>query len=186
MFEKNATFPVKKFLWPKFPCSIEHDKHEGTTYKGPKCLLRILCNFWVYFYRTWEVDENKIFWKKVTFPVKKRFRPIFSRIIEYEKPQATISKGSKSFLTITVEGFHYATPKIKVAQNFEIQKRFLTGCWKHNFLRKRRQTFHWKKLFDQFFSLLSIMRSLRGFFIVVHKVFWKSFYKKLIDHFFRT
>ena len=38
-----------------------------------------------------------------TFPVKKRFWPIFSRIVECDKPQETVCMGPKGILTITVE-----------------------------------------------------------------------------------
>ena len=37
------------------------------------------------------------------FPVKKTLWPIFSRIIECDKPQGTFYKGPKAFLTFTVE-----------------------------------------------------------------------------------
>ena len=37
------------------------------------------------------------------FPVKKRFWPIFSRIMESDKPQGWIQKGPRGFLTIIVQ-----------------------------------------------------------------------------------
>ena len=37
------------------------------------------------------------------FPMKKILWPIFSRIIECDKPQGTVCKGQKAVLTITVE-----------------------------------------------------------------------------------
>ena len=41
--------------------------------------------------------------KKAILPVKKTLWPIFSRIIECDKPQETIFKGPQAILTITVE-----------------------------------------------------------------------------------
>ena len=41
--------------------------------------------------------------KKAIFQEKKRFWPIFSRIIEYDKPQRTIYEGPQGILAITVE-----------------------------------------------------------------------------------
>ena len=41
--------------------------------------------------------------KKAIFPVKKRFWPIFSRIIECDKCQGTLCKGPKGILTFIVE-----------------------------------------------------------------------------------
>ena len=38
-----------------------------------------------------------------TFPVKKTLWPIFSSIIECDKPQWTICKGPKGILTLTLE-----------------------------------------------------------------------------------
>ena len=36
IFEKKAIFPVKNILWPKYFCSIEDEKCQETTYKGPE------------------------------------------------------------------------------------------------------------------------------------------------------
>ena len=41
IFEKKAVFPVKKILWPTFSRSIECDKPQGTSCKGPKGILTI-------------------------------------------------------------------------------------------------------------------------------------------------
>ena len=55
--------------------------------------------------------------------MRKRFWPIFFRIIECDKPHGTICKGPKVNLTFTVEGLHIATPKIiKVVHKIEIQR----------------------------------------------------------------
>ena len=37
-FKKKAIFPVKKLMWPIFSRSIENDKGQGWTYKGPEGL----------------------------------------------------------------------------------------------------------------------------------------------------
>ena len=56
-------------------------------YRGPKRLLKT------------QFFEKK----KANFPVKKRFWPSFSRIIEFRKPQGKNCTGPKGFLAATVE-----------------------------------------------------------------------------------
>ena len=51
-FEKKGKLAVKKILWPIFSRSIENDKGQGSTYKGPEGLstfvLQVLSLFlWV-------------------------------------------------------------------------------------------------------------------------------------------
>ena len=41
--------------------------------------------------------------KKAIFQAKTLFRPIFSRIIEYEKPQGTTYKGSQGTVSVIVQ-----------------------------------------------------------------------------------
>ena len=39
IFEKKATFPVKKKFWPPFSRTLEQDKCQGKNCKGPQGLL---------------------------------------------------------------------------------------------------------------------------------------------------
>ena len=42
MSQKQATFAVKKILWPLFSRNIEHDKCQGRIYKAPEGLSIII------------------------------------------------------------------------------------------------------------------------------------------------
>ena len=91
--------------------------------------------------------------------MKKTMWPIFSRIIECDKPQGTIFKGPQAILTITVELIRAFLEDLR-------------GCWKHQFLKKR-QYFQWKRLCGLFFLVLSNVTNLRVQFLRVHKLFWQ-------------
>ena len=70
--------------------------------KVQKVFWHLLFDFWVF----WTLDdvENKTFKKKkATFPVKKKFWPFYSRIIECDKLHGTIYKVPKGIVTLTVE-----------------------------------------------------------------------------------
>ena len=67
--------------------------------------------------------------KKAILPVKKTLWPIFSRIIECDKPQETIFKGPQAILTITVELRTYrsiflGTDRLLKTQFFEKKAKF--------------------------------------------------------------
>ena len=47
--------------------------------------------------------KTQIFEKKTVFPPKKLFRPFFSRIIEYEKPQGTNCRGIQGIVTVILQ-----------------------------------------------------------------------------------
>ena len=47
--------------------------------------------------------KTQIFEKKTVFPPKKLFRPIFSRIIQYEKPQGTKYRGLQAIVTVVLQ-----------------------------------------------------------------------------------
>ena len=55
------------------------------------------------FCNTKRLLETEILQRKSAFPVKKRFWPIFYRILDCDKPQGTNCKGPKGILAITVE-----------------------------------------------------------------------------------
>ena len=84
--------------------------------------------------------KHKFLKKKANFPVKKRFSPTSSRIIEHEKRPETTYKGRKGNLTINVE--------VKIS--FLQEPR---GCWKHKFLKKR-QSLQWRKDYGLFLLVL--------------------------------
>ena len=116
---------MKKSFWPIFSRIIEHDKRQGTIYKDPQGNLLIIVDVIRPFLQDprgcWKHKFSK---KKAIFPVKKRFSPISSRIIEHDKRQGTTYKVVQGNLTI----------------NAEVIRPFLQdprGCWKHKFLKNK-------------------------------------------------
>ena len=115
---------MKKF-WPSSSRIIVQDKLPETTYKGPQGNQ----TFNVEVKRSFLQDprgcwKHKLLKKKANFPVKKRFSPISSRIIEHDKRQGTTYKVSQGNLTINVE----------VIRPFLQDPR---GCWRHKFWKKK-------------------------------------------------
>ena len=78
-----------------FSVVIEYDKHRGTNNRRPQGFLK----FTVEAVRSilWDVRECRKhnFLKKAIFPVGKRFRPKFSRIIDRDERQGTTYKGTQ-------------------------------------------------------------------------------------------
>ena len=102
-FEKKAILSVKKKFWSNFSRFIECDKPHVTIYKGPKCRLTVNLEdkrSFLYNIGCW---KQKILKNRATFPAKKLFWPILSRIIEHGKHQGTTNEGPKGNLTLTVE-----------------------------------------------------------------------------------
>ena len=123
--KKKANFPVKKRFSTISSRIIEQDERPETTYKGPQGNLTIK----VEVKRSFLQDprgcwKHKFLKKKATFPVKKRFSPIFSPIIEPDERPETTYKGPQGNLTI----------KVEVKRSFLQDPR---GCWKHKFLKKK-------------------------------------------------
>ena len=88
--------------------------------------------------------------------MKKRFCPIFSRIIEQEKCQGTFFKGSQAILNFTVE----------------LWRAFfwdLWSCWKHKFLKKK-ANFPVKKIVWTISPALSSMTRPKEQITRVHKL----------------
>ena len=85
------------------------------------------------------VVENTNFEKiKASFPVKKSFWPVFSLILECDKPKGRIYEYPQSILTIPFEDKGLILLHIR-------------SCWKHNFLKKK-ANFPVKKSFCCVFS----------------------------------
>ena len=139
--KKKATFPVEKRFSPISSCIRDHGKCQGTNYKVPQGNLtnnvEVIRPFLLGPRGCW---KHKFLKKKANFPVKKRFSPTSSRIIEHEKRPETTYKGRKGNLTINVE--------VKIS--FLQEPR---GCWKHKFLKKR-QSLQWRKDYGLFLLVL--------------------------------
>ena len=133
--KKKATFAVKKRFSPFSSRIIEHDKRQGTTYKVPQGNLTInVEDIRPFLQDPGGCRKHKFLKKKANFPVKKRFSPISSRIIEHDERLETTYKGPQGNLTI----------KVEVKRSFLQDPR---GCWKHKFLKKK-ATFPVKKRFS--------------------------------------
>ena len=95
---------MKKTLWPIFSRIIGCDKPQGTICKGAKCILvftvELIREFFKDLRGCW---KHKLLKKMAAFPMKKILWPIFSPIMECDKPLGTIYKGPQAILTITVE-----------------------------------------------------------------------------------
>ena len=92
--------------------------------------------------------------------MEKKFRPIVSRINEYDKPQKTIIKGSRKIVTIIMD----------VIRSFPQD---LRGCWKHKLLKKKANLSGKKGLA----ALLSFFRVWRT---SVNNLYWS---KKFCDNY---
>ena len=103
---------------------------------------------------------------------RKAFGLLFLAISSVKKPYETFYERPRGILTITVE----------VTGLFLLH---LRSCWKHNFLKRKMQTFEWKKKFGPFFLALSSVINLRKLFLGIHNVFWQLLWK-LQDHFWNT
>ena len=77
--KKKAIFPMKKSFWPIFFCNIEHEKCQGTIYKGPQ-----------FFF-----DKN--------FADDKMISLAPNRTIEWNIPKSSCFHGDKSFGSILLE-----------------------------------------------------------------------------------
>ena len=70
----------------------------STRYYGNTC-----AGYKMIFVTLRKLLKTQIFEKKTIFPPRKLFRPIFSRIIEYEKPQGTKYRGLQATMTVFLQ-----------------------------------------------------------------------------------
>ena len=89
--------------------------------------------------------------------MRKCFWPVFYRMFEFDKPQATVYISPEASLTITDEKLRSFLHDLR-------------GCWKHNFLKKKRQSFQWRKDFGLLFLIWSKIRESRKQLLKAHKV----------------
>ena len=68
--------------------------------------------------------KTQLFEKKVNFPVKKSFWPVFSLILKCDKPAGQIDEYPQFFLQLL----------LKLKGLFLLH---LRSCWKHKFLKKK-------------------------------------------------
>ena len=159
--KKKANFPVKKRFWPIFSHFIEHNKGQEFLLRVYKVFWHLMCKFQDHFFRTWEVVEITNFWlKRSIFAVKKKLWPVFSRRMECNNSQWTSCKGPRSIVTINVV--------VMKSTLYDIG-----GCWIYSFLIKKAIFPDKKNFWPIFFLVLSSVTTLTGYFIIVHKVFWR-------------
>ena len=98
--KKKAIYPVKKRLWLIFSRDIEHDKCQGTVYKGSQGSLAFLCkrNEPLYLARRRSFETNIS--KNSCFHKEGSFWHIFPCIIECDKPQRKNYMGPQAILQL--------------------------------------------------------------------------------------
>ena len=90
-----AILPVKKVLRPLFPRIIDCDLTHGTFSRDPKSILKWLKHR--FFLKPTGLLRTQFFEKKSFLPVKKMFRPIFSRLSSVTNLDNFIVKVQKVF-----------------------------------------------------------------------------------------
>ena len=127
----------QKFLKKKLP--LQWGKIYGTLFpllssvtnlKGQ--IARVL-NFFHHYYVSYNINslgprrllKTHFFERKANFPVKKSFWPNPPPIIECDKPQGTVYISSEASVTISLEKLRSFLQDLR-------------GCWKHNFLKKKK------------------------------------------------
>ena len=106
IFEKKANFPVtvKKCFWPVPSRNLKGDEPQGPICEYPQAVLAITLEVkGIILQQLRSCWKHNFLKKKAKFPVKKRFWPIFSQVIECDGPQRTIFEGPQGILTITVQ-----------------------------------------------------------------------------------
>ena len=164
VLKKKANFPVKKNELTNFNSFYRLWQTSGnklqvsTSYSYQYCM-----NYRRTFLGPNRLLKTQIFEKKGKLFTEKKFGVYFSRFIECDKAQETKYKGPQAIFIIALQFLRacLGTKRLMKTQKFE----------------KKRQTFQWKKLRDQFFSVLLSMTKLKEQIIRVHKVFWHLLWK---------
>ena len=166
----------QKFLKKKLP--LQWGKIYGTLFpllssvtnlKGQ--FARVL-NFFHHYYVSYNINslgprrllKTHFFERKANFPVKKSFWPNPPPIIECDKPQGTVYISSEASVTISLEKLRSFLQDLR-------------GCWKHNFLKKKKEILPVKKKIGLFFLVYSSLTNLRGRFLRVQNLVWQLQWK---------
>ena len=99
---KKRCFPGDKRFRSIVSRIIEHDKGQGTIYKGTQGSFTNIVHMITSFWGPKRLIKAN-FPKKCCFHNDKSFCSIFSGNIERDEPQGTIYNGLQAILTITVE-----------------------------------------------------------------------------------
>ena len=102
IFEKKNSFPVNKCICPIFSQIVECDKPQETIYKSQKDILTSNLQVKRVVLGPERLLKTQNLEKKCSFPVNKCICPLFSQIVECDKPHETIYESQKNILTITV------------------------------------------------------------------------------------
>ena len=93
IFEEKGNLASEKNVVAYFSRSIEHDKCQGRICKGREVLSTSIVQVIILILWVLRGCLKHNFLKKATFPVRKRFWPIFSSSIERDKSQGRICNG---------------------------------------------------------------------------------------------
>ena len=151
---------MNKCICPIFSQIFECDTPQETIYKSQKDFLTSNLRVIRVFLSNWEVAGNTNFSKKGSFPENKCICPIFSQIVECDKPQETIYKSQKDILTSNVQVIRVFFRTWEIAEN--------TNFWKKNAVFQR------TNVFAPYFLKLSSVTNFRKGFIRAEKIFWQA------------
>ena len=94
---------MNKCICPICSEIVECDKPQETIYRSQKDFLTSNVQVIRIFLGPERLLKTQIFLKKGSFPVNKCIWPIFSQIVECDKPQETVYKSQKVILTSNVQ-----------------------------------------------------------------------------------
>ena len=104
LFKVKAIVPKKtKRFWPIFLLLPTMTDIEYFLLGSTKYLDNRFASYKIISLGPKRLFKTHILWKKANFSLKKIICPIIFRIVECGKPQETINKSQKDFLTINVE-----------------------------------------------------------------------------------
>ena len=101
---KKGCFHDDKSFWPFVPLFIECDKPQGIFNNDQAAVSTITLQFKkAFFLRSRRLLKTQSFEIEANFPLRKRFWPLLSLIIEHDECQKTVYRRSQCILTIIVQ-----------------------------------------------------------------------------------
>ena len=151
---------MKKRFWPIFSRDIEHDKCQGTVYKGSQGFSTVFVQMiWTFFCHL-RGRLKKTFQKTAVFTMKEVFGPFFFVLSSVTNLKEQIIRVYRLFRQLLWN----------LLEHFSGHKRLLKSP-----IFEKKANFQWRNIFGLFFLLISNMLNFRKQFIRAHKVFWHLF-----------
>ena len=166
--EKKATCPVKKRFWPIFSRDMEHEKRQGTGYKGSQGILTFFVQMmWTFI---WHLRGrlNQTFQKTAVLTMKEVFGPFFfvlSSVANLREQFIRVYRLFRQLLWNSLEHFLWSK-----------------GCWNHQFL-KNSKFFREEKIWPIFSRNVehencqgTFYKSLQGKLTFIVQILWTFFW----------